>query len=191
MSRYPKYTSGSEPLTCPICGSSKRVQFHFCGPCAEKHGLRNLPYRKWPTWAKEIARDGARYAQRVRRGNYELPLDPERFSELDTIDEPIAGLFEIRNPDELLNELLDQEIYIASPKNFTNSYAEYMQSEEWWERRWEIIERDGGCCIRCKSTDDLQVHHLSYERLGDEEDADLVTLCLDCHNLIHASGPLR
>jgi len=33
--------------------------------------------------------------------------------------------------------------------------------------------------------DDLQVHHLSYQYVGDERTVDLITICRDCHELIH------
>lgn len=39
-------------------------------------------------------------------------------------------------------------------------------------------------CI-CGKTDELQLHHLTYERLGDEDLSDLTPLCADCHAMVH------
>jgi hypothetical protein len=37
----------------------------------------------------------------------------------------------------------------------------------------------------CRSKDGLQVHHRTYERLGEEVPEDLTVLCLSCHNQWH------
>jgi len=64
-------------------------------------------------------------------------------------------------------------------------YYEYLQSVEWKQKRLLILHRDGGQCFNCKSMDDLQVHHLSYQYVGDERTVDLITVCRDCHEMIH------
>jgi hypothetical protein len=40
-------------------------------------------------------------------------------------------------------------------------------------------------CQRCGSKNGLEVHHKSYERLGDERDDDLEALCRQCHSEHH------
>jgi 5-methylcytosine-specific restriction endonuclease McrA len=64
-----------------------------------------------------------------------------------------------------------------------------MKSEAWGIRRAQVIERDDKKCQACGKISDLHVHHLSYERLGEELDEDLVTLCKRCHFLIHHDHP--
>lgn len=64
-------------------------------------------------------------------------------------------------------------------------YYEYLQSVEWRQKRLSILQRDGGRCFNCKSMEDLHVHHLSYQYAGDERTIDLITVCRDCHELIH------
>lgn len=67
-------------------------------------------------------------------------------------------------------------------------YAAYLESEHWQELRQQVIERDGWHCRRCHRPDYVQVHHLTYARLGRERLDDLVSLCKDCHERTHADG---
>ena len=49
-------------------------------------------------------------------------------------------------------------------------------------RRLAIIERDGGCCLVCGSTIDLEVdHRIALMNNGDNSDENLGTLCDECH----------
>ncbi len=64
-------------------------------------------------------------------------------------------------------------------------YAEYLQSDEWRERRRVTITAAGHRCQNCGKHDDLQVHHLTYERRGAEHPDDLRVLCSDCHQNTH------
>ena len=63
-------------------------------------------------------------------------------------------------------------------------YIEYLKSEEWREKRKAFMEDRGNECEECgeKGT---QVHHLSYENVGDEDDDDVMVLCNQCHKEIH------
>ena len=68
-------------------------------------------------------------------------------------------------------------------------YAEYIQSKEWRAKRKQRIKFDGGSCrgfhwLPKKSN--LQVHHKTYKRLGDESVRfDLITLCDKHHKRVH------
>lgn len=68
-------------------------------------------------------------------------------------------------------------------------YAEYLQSEQWLTLRERVLERDGHRCTVTGKTkapgDPLQVHHLTYERVGCERLEDLVTVCRSQHEKIH------
>lgn len=64
-------------------------------------------------------------------------------------------------------------------------YREYLKSDDWRERRLELLEEAGHVCSDCgdKST---QLHHLNYDNLGTEElDVDVVALCTQCHKERH------
>lgn len=60
-------------------------------------------------------------------------------------------------------------------------YDIYMRSPGWRMKRRQILEIDGNCCRRCGSSERLEVHHLTYRRLGAELPEDLITLCHRCH----------
>jgi 5-methylcytosine-specific restriction endonuclease McrA len=40
-------------------------------------------------------------------------------------------------------------------------------------------------CDYCENTSELQVHHLTYERLGSERLEDVSIVCKDCHDQFH------
>lgn len=73
----------------------------------------------------------------------------------------------------------------------TMSYPDYLDSEEWRERRSWAIEDAGGRCQVCNSPDQLHVHHRTYERRGYEAPGDLTVLCAECHELFHKNGRVK
>lgn len=67
-------------------------------------------------------------------------------------------------------------------------YREYLISPEWRERRRIEISAAGYVCQICGIYGErrrFQVHHLTYERRGDELPEDLLVLCGDCHRDVH------
>ena len=65
-------------------------------------------------------------------------------------------------------------------------YQEYLQSEHWLSVREERKKIDNYRCILCGSSENINVHHLSYENIGEENIyLDLLTLCKRCHFLLH------
>jgi hypothetical protein len=63
-------------------------------------------------------------------------------------------------------------------------YQEYLRSPEWRRKREKRLELDLYLCQKCGKTSKeyrLEVHHLTYERLGRERMEDLQTLCILCH----------
>jgi hypothetical protein len=70
----------------------------------------------------------------------------------------------------------------------STNYWEYLGSIEWQKKRDEALERAGYCCEHagCENDDDLQVHHLSYERLGYELLSDVIVLCEYHHKAYEA-----
>lgn len=66
-------------------------------------------------------------------------------------------------------------------------YADYLLSVHWVEmRRRMLAGRRCGCGARA-----TQLHHLTYERLGDELPTDLEPLCERCHRGRHSLRPRR
>ena len=66
-----------------------------------------------------------------------------------------------------------------------NDYNAYLQSEHWQQKRTRILQKRGKRCEVCGIQHRLQVHHLTYARLGNELDSDLKVLCWACHEREH------
>ncbi len=65
-------------------------------------------------------------------------------------------------------------------------YREYLQTPHWKRRREEKLLSVGRRCQVCnRGSVSLDVHHRTYERLGEELDEDLTVLCRDCHSTFH------
>lgn len=63
-------------------------------------------------------------------------------------------------------------------------YTAYINSPQWKRRCARAIARAGDRCQRCgftKYSRRLEVHHLTYARLGHERDEDLIVVCHECH----------
>ena len=71
------------------------------------------------------------------------------------------------------------------------TYEAYLQTEEFDQIRQAVFSRDGRKCVVCGSTETLQPHHLTYDRLYHEEISDLITLCRRCHSIYHAIDKRR
>ncbi len=65
-------------------------------------------------------------------------------------------------------------------------YREYLQTPHWKRRRQDKVRVAGYRCQLCnRGAVTLNVHHRTYERLGEEHDGDLTVLCQDCHSIFH------
>lgn len=82
---------------------------------------------------------------------------------------------------------------LARPQ--TLSYREYMLSPQWAVKRKAVVARAGHTCQRCgRRNCRIEVHHLTYVRLGQERPEDLIAVCMDCHRLLdkqHQTGSGR
>ena len=60
------------------------------------------------------------------------------------------------------------------------------------KRRQEIINRDGGKCVKCGASDNLEVHHITHRADGGTDEGDnLITLCAKCHAEEHKGEPIH
>lgn len=66
------------------------------------------------------------------------------------------------------------------------TYRDYLSSRRWKQTR-ERFYADPHTPKACLCGDDtnLDLHHLTYERLGNEDLEDLHPLCPTCHNAVH------
>ena len=68
---------------------------------------------------------------------------------------------------------------------FRTDKALYMKSLEWQMMRKKILKRDKYTCQGCGDKTKLEVHHITYKRVGKEDTSDLVSVCRFCHQAIH------
>lgn len=70
------------------------------------------------------------------------------------------------------------------------TYIEYIQSTAWRTNpvRLREFEAAGFACRLCPAAASdgatLESHHRTYDRLGNEIDGDLTSLCSDCHRAV-------
>lgn len=62
-------------------------------------------------------------------------------------------------------------------------YDDHLHSTYWRQIREQALARDNGCRL-CGSLENLQAHHRTYARLGQESLDDLTTLCSECHDVV-------
>jgi len=68
------------------------------------------------------------------------------------------------------------------------NYYEYIMSDAWRRKRkayWASNLRKDCFVCGCKRQAGFHLHHLTYERLGNERLEDLVPVCEPCHVMIH------
>ena len=71
----------------------------------------------------------------------------------------------------------------------TDYYLQVLDSPSWKVRAHILKGWAGAKCEWCGSGTGLDVHHLSYHRLGAETPRELVVLCRGCHEAAH--DPVR
>ena len=88
------------------------------------------------------------------------------------------------------------QIEIEVSKKWYNTispeYKKYIKSSKWRKIRKSIIKRDQEKCRECNkqiTEKTCHIHHLTYKNIFNEEKylEDLITLCPECHSLIHYS----
>lgn len=68
-------------------------------------------------------------------------------------------------------------------------YQEYLQTEHWQQKRKFALNRANNRCMICYSNGLLNVHHRTYERIGEEMPSDVIALCEKCHGIFHDKLP--
>jgi hypothetical protein len=62
-------------------------------------------------------------------------------------------------------------------------YKIYLLSKHWQQWRLEVLAFWEHRCALCYSRENVEVHHRTYERLGNERLTDCIVLCARCHKL--------
>lgn len=73
----------------------------------------------------------------------------------------------------------------------SGAYRKYMGSSKWFRKRevWARAQQQPVRCVVCGGVWDVKrddVHHISYERFGDEGFEDLWAVHRPCHRLLHS-----
>ena len=80
-----------------------------------------------------------------------------------------------------------ENIRILDKQAWDQQHKEVLQSNEWKIKRQKVIKRCNNICEGCGSNPVEEVHHLTYDRLGEEFLFQLLGLCKNCHSEIHSS----
>lgn len=65
-------------------------------------------------------------------------------------------------------------------------YKDFLKTPEWDKTRKRMLRLAGYRCQLCNKTNTiLNVHHKTYDRIGEEFDDDLIVLCKNCHKKFH------
>jgi 5-methylcytosine-specific restriction endonuclease McrA len=66
-------------------------------------------------------------------------------------------------------------------------YQKYITGPRWQAKREAYFNLFGKYCRACRTTyGPIQLHHLTYDRLGRERWSDLMALCTKCHREVEA-----
>jgi len=74
---------------------------------------------------------------------------------------------------------------LADPLMSHEDKLKYLASPKWQQLKMQVKLRDSFHCKKCNAKHSLEVHHITYQNLGDEPLEDLVTLCRTCHGKLH------
>jgi hypothetical protein len=64
-------------------------------------------------------------------------------------------------------------------------YNAYLKTPRWIAKRTMVLDRAGGLCEGCRRLKATQVHHLTYDHVGNELLFELVAVCDACHRVLH------
>lgn len=80
-----------------------------------------------------------------------------------------------------LLHITDEEARFLLSRPETLLYKQYLRSPQWDVKRAEAVKAADGHCRKCGKMGKLEVHHISYVRMGQERPEDLIALCPACH----------
>jgi 5-methylcytosine-specific restriction endonuclease McrA len=117
----------------------------------------------------------------------------ESFGSLPKFDEGLAGRRdaekeaqrEIIDRDFVARERAEHSNQVAGPTEGDFQYAAYLRSPAWQRRRSLVLNRAKGICEGCMENKATEVHHRTYDQIGNELLYDLVALCRSCHLKAH------
>lgn len=97
----------------------------------------------------------------------------------------------------LLLSLADEELTVTELEQRDSWYRwQYLRTRHWRELTQAVRARAGNACEVCghpaTSRRDpahvLHVHHVTYDRVGEERLEDVQAVCASCHSTVHVSN---
>jgi 5-methylcytosine-specific restriction endonuclease McrA len=74
---------------------------------------------------------------------------------------------------------------LVDREDWQRRYENHLASLKWRKLRELVFKRSGGLCEGCGVRPAHQVHHLTYEHMGDEFLWELQAVCKVCHGRCH------
>jgi hypothetical protein len=120
----------------------------------------------------------------------ELGLDTNLLKEITPFEweykSPLRDLL-LKKGEEVVSEMRAEieKARLSESANRKAFYESYINSDAWQIVRQKVLKRANWICEGCGTAKATQVHHLTYDRLGNEMLFDLVAVCAACHREIH------
>ena len=73
----------------------------------------------------------------------------------------------------------------SSRKFSRRNYIKYLKGKEWKTKRRVFLDKVGERCFLCGGSENIDVHHLTYDNIFREKESDLIPVCRTCHKNIH------
>lgn len=73
----------------------------------------------------------------------------------------------------------------CSTGEICKTYPDYLKSRHWRQMKQKYKQHHHYSCTYCGRKSNLHLHHLTYERVGNESFEDLIYLCASCHAKVH------
>lgn len=110
----------------------------------------------------------------------------ERWGEPPLFDEGLIETWRQKKESERLDlQLAREEDRGLESEEFRNWYGAYLLTPRWRAKRQAVIRRCKNTCEGCGKFPVSEVHHLTYQHVGNEFLWELVGICEFCHTQAH------
>lgn len=157
----------------------EKVQKVYGCDCRNKEVRYKLNEAKAKMFFLQCTRCGE--AKRIARGKVTNPNS----ATIKLVDEELRQSWWKQK--EAYRQKLYEESQNRERQEWFDWYNRYLLSPAWSKKRVAVLKRANFMCEGCQEKTAVQVHHLTYRRVGNEMLFDLVAVCHDCHRIIHDS----
>ena len=86
-------------------------------------------------------------------------------------------------------DLKKEEVeYYSDMFMFKEEKQDHLRSLYWKNLKQRRLKKANDLCEYCKKARPLELHHITYKRLGAEKLGDVRVLCRSCHSLLHQNA---